>query len=762
MASRFGQFADPNFGASLRASRQGNGVLPSPGASMSASSPQSNNMVMGSDPVTAPVTMGRDPASAPMARGRDPMSNLGPGLMPHRGGGPVYLADGGEVQDSGDAVATPADPFDLITKALHYGRQAFGLPQQFFGGNKQPKSQGDAVDQAVQDEGGSQAPSGDLREFQANQMMNSLQPGESLGWGDYTTPPKQEQTMNLADGGVIPDEDSDPSDADDQGGQQQSAGTSANPQSAMAYLSGQGAVSPEVAAAIERHVDPTGQMDPSQRKFLALSSAPSPDKAFGLMQHYRQKFNGYSAMARAALQGAGGRPPNPVEAAKALNAAYAHVPDGNAMHFAPSQGGMQVTINKHAGRGSAKPKHFADGGEVDDGTDDFNDTTYETAGAQPWAGDPHSIQQQADAAQDDSADDWETRKKRRVEAQEGVINPIADKLAEKFSGTEGEREGFNQIGNAIKSAWDAGPSVGKALNDATSDQLKKVLVPFQSLYKWLAGDGQFDKSVEQGADTTIQQAAAQPGQQDQAQQYAPGMQPGAAGTHDISPPPMPKTIPQSFTDNPRGLNRNADWPTPPNPQQAAEDAMDQPTLKAAMHQIDLAYGNWSGQAREKALAKAALIANWHKDSTKIEVENLKGNFAQGRANTYASSREDIARAKARDAAELEMLKQHGREGIVRLQQSGQYERMLQQQTEANYRAALVGTGSAEKAEAAQKQHGPVVQRPMPAGGPASAPRPAQGQQVTEGQGPPPAGQPPAGMKYQVNKSGTKWRLVPAQ
>jgi hypothetical protein len=332
--SRFGQFADPNFGASLAAPQPTQGVLPAPqGADTSASSDTSNK----ANTFGMPGLMGQ---------------NSNPGSM--------YLAGGGAIpddtQDSGDAAPPSTDPFAMISAALQTGRKKFGLPAKFFGGDEQSEP---AENDGDEDDVQSFAEGGEVE-------------GEE---------PEQ---------GVIPDGNTDREEQPQQGGMTPSG----NAQGAIAYLSGQGGVGPEIAAALERQVDPQGQMEPSQRKMLAIAQAGDPDKAFQLMQHYRQKFNAYGAFAKAALQGSGGRPPNPAAAADALNKAYEHVPDGKQLRFAPAQGGMSVSIG--GGQQQEQPvQSFADGGEVQD------DFQYETAGSQTPSGSDYDRAKQASVAQDD-------------------------------------------------------------------------------------------------------------------------------------------------------------------------------------------------------------------------------------------------------------------------------------------------------------------------------------------------------------------------
>src|SRR4051812_19107094 len=188
--SRFGQFADPNFGASLAAPQPTQGVLPAPqGADTSASSDTSNKA----------NTFGM------------------PGLMGQTSNpGSMYLAGGGAIpddtQDSGDAAPPSTDPFAMISAALQTGRKKFGLPAKFFGGDEQSEpSENDGDEDDVQ----------------------------SFAEGGEVEGEEPEQ-------GVIPDGNTDQEEQPQQGGMTPSGN---NPQGAIAYLSGQGGVGPEIAAA---------------------------------------------------------------------------------------------------------------------------------------------------------------------------------------------------------------------------------------------------------------------------------------------------------------------------------------------------------------------------------------------------------------------------------------------------------------------------------------------------------------------------------
>lgn len=243
------------------------------------------------------------------------------------GGGSSYsgpaFADGGEVEDDGGdysdgtpgqgAGASTIDPMSLIKQAAAFGRKKFGLPSNFTTG---------------QSDGG-------------------------------------DQTMGFDDGGVIPDDTQ-------QGGDQVTAGGNMpDPRQALKYLTGDGAVSPEIANALERHIDPQGQMDPAERTMKAISGAPSPEAQFGMMQHYRTQFNGFSAGARAAIdKGQLG------QAAQHATQAFDNVPTGHKVQFAPAGNGGIAVMARKIGGAPAQAKGFDDGGSVGTGfnRDDIDDS----------------------------------------------------------------------------------------------------------------------------------------------------------------------------------------------------------------------------------------------------------------------------------------------------------------------------------------------------------------------------------------------------
>jgi hypothetical protein len=563
--SRFGQFADPNFGATLsHASAGAPGVLPQPDQAGPSASAQ---------PSYAPPAPPR-PASQP---------SFGPGLLPQGGGNPgsIYLAEGGvipEGQDSGDAAPAQADPFGMIQQALSYGRKKLGLPENFFGQAK-PKSSNDAAatNQAAKDEGATgNLQDDDLRAFQNNQINNNLQPGEQGQWGDTTLEGK-EKTAYLAEGGaieddtgtgddeqgVIPDGSDDQSQSQEQGSSTPS-GSSGNPQAAMTYLSGQGAVPPEVAAGLERQVDPQGRMDPNLRKMLAVAQAGSPDKAFQVLQHYRQKFNALNAFAKAAAQGAGGRPPDLRASAHAATQAYQHLPDGNAVNFQPVQGGMRVAVRKLI------PSKPAPSGGEDNSQTQGQPQMFEEGGAV----------EQEDQAQPD----------------------------------------MPEYATAGQDKPDVMPAYGDK-QQAPHEMLRDFVLSIPQYLGWLSKDGQADSVFDKGVDTTLADASKQ-------QPAGGAMNPMNTGPALQQPQQQlsmstPRTRFEAPPQQPQ-FHRA----TPPDAQAfgaktGAAGGQQGDTLADVLHEIDQAYPS-VGMSQQRALARAAARQEWAKNNAKILQEQTKG------------------------------------------------------------------------------------------------------------------------------------------
>lgn len=190
---------------------------------------------------------------------------------------------------------------------------------------------------------------GKLKSLESDMENNLASPAANQ---DHIAPP-QPKNISYADGGVV----------NDQPNQQQSQQQG---HSLGSYLMGTDAVSPDVASAAEQQIDPTGQMDPTERKMRAIAAQQDPNQAWGLMQAGRQKFDRYRAFARAAAQGVQSKPPDPAAAAHAATQAFENVPDGRSVQFTPSRDGKITATVKSLTSGASKTKRFEDGGVVDE------------------------------------------------------------------------------------------------------------------------------------------------------------------------------------------------------------------------------------------------------------------------------------------------------------------------------------------------------------------------------------------------------------
>lgn len=584
--ARFGQFADPNFGASLN-QPQAQGVLPAPTQGTSASEMP-------------------DDGGSPFHSGLD---SQGPGAGAASNPGSIYLADGGAIpdedgaQDSGDAAPAQSDPFSVVQSALSYGRQKSGLPTKFYGAAPpmSPASPG------------------------ANPQLSPQSPGAApqMKPPGFAEGGAIEEDTGTDDQGVIPDGNTD---QEDQGGQDQmtpSGNTQPQGQGAggaMSYLTGQGAVGPEIAQALEQQVDPQGTMDPNQRKMLAVAKAGSPDKAFAVLQHYRQKFNAYSAFAKAAAQGSGGRPPDLHASAHAATQAYQHLPDGNDVSFQPVPNGMRVAVRKVGGEQPQQSEDqgqptqsFAEGGSVDD------DFQYETAGSETPSGSSYDREQQTAEAQPEQP------------GRGGILG-------------------------------------GKAPHESVRD----FVLSIPQYLGWLSKDGQADSVFDKGVDSTLDAAAKSPmspmaggPSQPQLGGQQPQQQPDAGG--GAEPAGADQGVTSQQPTGPRNQNpmQSAHKPSPPDPEKfgaqvAAKASSDGLSLKDAMHQIDIAYGNWMGQQKAKALAKAALIQHYADNKTKVEAEQTRSTRAENVARITGTSRQGVAETNAGARRDVEDVRQtHG-------------------------------------------------------------------------------------------------------
>lgn len=766
--SRFGQWADPNFGASLN----GQGVLPAGGGSPSASSAASN-FGSPSGSMIRDSSMPRDGASQDemegywRSQGWNGQYNRGrsTGAAGFNGtpSGMQGFAEGGMIEDTdtGNAQSAASDPFSLITEAMNYGRKAYGVGQLFAskvregfaGADKSLKSAvgergrqqesyagtGDDVAAAVEDEGGSGSLDNETKAFNLNNALGDMGPDEGIQHGDTFVPGQRKDTLDLAEGGMIPEGDEAP-----QTEEEAPQGGGASQQSAMAYLSGQGGVSPEVAQAMEQQVDPQGQMDPSERKLQAIQRTGAPDKAFALMQHYRGKFNAYSAFARAALQGAGGRPPNPMAAADALNQAYSNVPDGNSMHFTPTRGGMRVSVKPTAPKPPLTPDSNQFNADSPTGRFPTRSPNPKTSmipeqqfedGGEVYRSPPE------DQALRDEPGQYDDTYQSPPEDQALRDEPAQSDLA-KSADVRGSLSGAAGV-----------------LTQPLHQTLRDAVMSIPQLFGWMKEKGQFDPLVDNQGQPIF----------DENFNMETGVGTEGTGPGNVSAPYQP--------DFPTGgepiAEKTTGWRTPTAKDAVREAINAEPMLRAQIHHIkrSLPYLSESG-IREAAIAQA--IGAYTKNTAQIERARVTGesneHIAQLKVEQASLARQALedgknSRAAQAIAAKLQIAKDRGDQQMWAEQVKAL--RTIMGVVGAN-KPHLIDSPEKMNAVANElmKAHGLQTQQ-RPQGQPqgqapaAQGAAPAQPQQ-TSGTGPRPPAPAPPGMKYQVNTSGTQWRLVPAQ
>lgn len=268
------------------------------------------------------------------------------------GAGTQYFDGGGEVDDDtgegggyGDQAQQGGAPdaMSVIKQALSFGRQQMGMPADFSAGF--PMSNNIEDRRGPIDDNGQTIPGGAQPTLKAPSAFEGA----------------QRKIRGFEDGGEVPMPGDD---QQQQQGQQGTGGSLPDPRKMMAYLAGAGGVQPDIADALERHVDPQGQMDPAERVIKAITTAPTPESQFGLMQHYRTRANAYGGAALAALdQG------NLAQAAQHATAVFNNTPTGYKVQFVPAQGGLAMSAKKIGGQQpqpqQGQQQGFSDGGAVD-------------------------------------------------------------------------------------------------------------------------------------------------------------------------------------------------------------------------------------------------------------------------------------------------------------------------------------------------------------------------------------------------------------
>lgn len=357
----------------------GGGYLPQPGAALPSSAGGGGGD--GTGAMADPSFGGDDDGSwggGPGDFGNGSHAGLGGGGDgpggPTSMGGIMSFEDGGDVDADGDNDGDMAptgdqnqatqqspmnqpnnvlDPMSIIKSALDFGRQQMGMPKNF--------TQGSVSGQAgrlVQPTGADNAPGSYLRPQSGQGFQGGA--GNDLGNTDMASNDPTGQTeLAMEDGGEIPD----PSQDQGQEPQQGTGGGLPDPRKTIQYLAGAGGVQPDIATALERHIDPQGMMDPAERTLKAISTAPTPESQFGMMQHYRTRANAYAGAAHAAMdQG------NLTQAAEHATSAFNNTPTGYKVKFAPAAGGLAVMASKIGGQPQPQQQqsYFA-GGEVPNG-----------------------------------------------------------------------------------------------------------------------------------------------------------------------------------------------------------------------------------------------------------------------------------------------------------------------------------------------------------------------------------------------------------
>lgn len=128
------------------------------------------------------------------------------------------------------------------------------------------------------------------------------------------------------------------------------------------YFSGAGAAPTATVQQLERQIDPSGVMDESTRKLLAVQEAAAqggPEAAWGVVQHYNQKANAFAAIATAAAEGSPQKPPNLAQAAEAATKALANVVDGTTTTIRAEGDRFKVSIMDALAAGAARPAEQA-------------------------------------------------------------------------------------------------------------------------------------------------------------------------------------------------------------------------------------------------------------------------------------------------------------------------------------------------------------------------------------------------------------------
>ena len=375
-----------------------------------------------------------------------------------------YFEDGGEVDDEGDE-APERVPYQENTFRQTKSDQGM-IPE----GDEPPEANPDEenLDPSKKARGA------------VSKIMDALSYGRSQA-GLPTTFFGGTSGVHFAEGGSVGEDEGVIND-----GQQK-------PQMAMAYLTGEGALDPAQVQQLEAGF----QGSPSARKYQAMESAPSPEAGFGLLQHYRKRFNAYSAFAQAAATGTpDGKPPNMASAAKAATQAFENIPDGNEVQFMPTQdGGIEIAYrpiipSRPAPSGGEKPppQEMAgniptipapSGGEKPPPFDAADDTVYaEEGGVIPG----------------EEEDEIATGSVPPPPVEQPQQRPFIE-----FNPQWAPEDQMGWEGRAIKAGVEGAAEIGNT-----------VKLSAQQFVNWLRGDGQMDSVIERGMDEATKAALQGP------------------------------------------------------------------------------------------------------------------------------------------------------------------------------------------------------------------------------------------------------------
>lgn len=638
-------------------------------------------------------------------------------------------------QDSGNAAPPDTSPFAMIAAALSYGRRKSGLPEKFYqeaGADTRPIPPkpnttapkpfnprdylpGGPQATKVADEDDASRPQ---MRTPAGEQGNNVADPETEG----AEPQPEEDTAMYAEGGAVEDEGVLPTSTDDTesdgdvmpqdtqapGAPPSPGAGKPGPDKALGYLSGADAMPPEMAAALEAQVDPRGQMDPSQRKLLAVQAAGDPAKAWGLMQHYRQKFSAYSAFARAAAEGTPQKPADLMASAKAATQAYENLPDGKALNFMPVQGGMRVAVRdlnkQQQQQQQPEPQQFEEGGAVEDD---------------------------------------------ELQRQRAGVLPEEPEVQEP-SGAQRSAEYLRKHGAAASMAAIPGAVQEHVSQRGAAQSVADFVLSVPEFIGWLTKGGQADAVLDKGVEKTLTeakvaapaaQAPPQMGDQGGQPEQAPaGMEPGAKGT--FAPPAMPRNqAPTTRSPTTPQASFNAPRQAPQGEkvfERSAPKGLDQELVATINAQFP-----YVGQERERQAAfQQALMVQSEQENklgvakeqgvVKRDVANIAGANRMNVANTNIAGKLSLADLVEKARTDRATTGQISKETIAAMKEAGADQRFIASEIGKNTRTAVTNApglqNKPDKLTATVKSMGDQVPRASQEAPAPKAPQPKQPQQ----------------------------------